>query len=262
MKYLVIKFGGSILEQLPFSFYNDVISLHHSGKWKPIIVHGGGPIITKYLEDLNIKTTFVNGLRKTTPEVLSVVEMVLSGIVNKQIVVHIQKAGGKGIGLSGIDGELLHAIPLSQTELGFVGEVSKVNTSLLIELTNDYIPVISPIGMDKDGTRYNINGDTAAAAIAKAVGGNLCFVSDIPGIYVNENGNKKIIDVLTGETARQLIRDGHIVGGMIPKVQAALEVLSETGMEVTILSGKQKESLLSWSNGVKNGTLITNEISF
>jgi acetylglutamate kinase len=183
MNYIVIKCGGSVLENLPKSFYEDVISLHQKGEWTPIIVHGGGPLINKLLKNLNVETSFVNGLRVTNHEVLNIVEMVLSGSVNKQVVRNIIEADGSAFGVSGVDGSLLKAIPTSDESLGFVGEVVEVNTAIIESIVNQgHIPVVSPIGIGADGQRYNINGDVAASAVAKALGANLCFISDITGI--------------------------------------------------------------------------------
>ena len=169
MKYAVIKCGGSVLENLPKSFYEDVVKLHQSGEWAPVIVHGGGPLITSLLKTLHVETTFVNGLRVTNHEVLDVVEMVLSGSVNKQVVRNLIEAGGKALGVSGVDGMLLKARPVNEAKtIGFVGEVTEVNKKIIEDIADQgFIPVISPIGIDSSSQRYNINGDVAAAAVAK-----------------------------------------------------------------------------------------------
>src|SRR5574342_331446 len=159
MKYIVIKLGGSVMEQLPASFYKNIVKLFQSKQWAPIIVHGGGPLINSLLKTLKIETTFVNGLRVTDEQTLDIVEMVLSGSANKQIVRQLIGAEGKACGLSGVDGSLLSAKPIQGSEeLGYVGEVVGVNTNLLLEVVQQgYIPVISPIGIDDFGQRYNIN---------------------------------------------------------------------------------------------------------
>ncbi|WP_084797899.1 acetylglutamate kinase [Neobacillus mesonae] len=261
MKYLVIKCGGSVLENLPRSFYEDVIALHQSGEWTPIIVHGGGPLINQLLKSLNVETSFVNGLRVTNQDVLDIVEMVLSGMVNKQVVRNIIEAGGNAIGISGVDGSLLQAVPTENAkQLGFVGDVDNVNLKVIegvIEL--GYIPVISPIGIDASGQRYNINGDIAASAVAKALGANLCFISDIPGILVEKDGVKTKIDKVSKAIIEEMISNHTIYGGMIPKVKAAIDGLVHNISEVAIINGFEKNSLIDYTNGKDIGTKIVLE---
>lgn len=258
MKYLVIKFGGSVLENLPDSFYEDVVSLHKSGEWTPIIVHGGGPMITKLLTELNVKTEFVNGLRVTNQEVLDVVEMVLSGLVNKQVVRKMIAAGGSSIGMSGVDACLLKAKPADNADiLGFVGEVVEVNYKVIEEIIKQgYIPVISPVGIDEDGQRYNINGDVAASAIARALGANLCFISDIPGILVEKNGEKVKLSKVSRSEVEEMISSKIIWGGMIPKVKAAIDGLVHNIPEVGIINGFEEKSLIDYTHGYEVGTKI------
>ncbi|MCM2533883.1 acetylglutamate kinase [Neobacillus pocheonensis] len=261
MKYLVIKCGGSVLENLPRTFYEDLVKIHDSGKWTPVLVHGGGPLITGLLKNLNVETTFVNGLRVTNQEVLDVVEMVLSGSVNKQVVRNIIEVGGNAFGVSGVDGTLLKAKPSDDSEtLGFVGEVVEVNREVIEGIiTQGHIPVISPIGIDTSGQRYNINGDIAASAIAKALEANLCFISDIPGILVEKNGKKKKLDSVTKAQVEELINNQTIYGGMIPKVTAAIDGLVHKIPEVGIINGFEKNSLIDYSNGLATGTKIVLE---
>ncbi|MCM3569450.1 acetylglutamate kinase [Neobacillus mesonae] len=261
MKYLVIKCGGSVLENLPRSFYEDVISLHETGEWTPIIVHGGGPLINQLLKNLHVETTFVDGLRVTNQEVLDIVEMVLSGTVNKQVVRNIIEAGGNAVGISGVDGGLLQSIPTKNAkELGFVGEVVEVNVKVIEGIIQQgYIPVISPIGIDASGQRYNINGDIAASATAKALGANLCFISDIPGILVEKDGVKTTIDKASKAMIEKLIENHTIYGGMIPKVRAAIDGLVHNISEVAIINGFEKNSLLDYTNGKTIGTKIVLE---
>jgi acetylglutamate kinase len=261
MKYLVIKCGGSVLENLPRSFYEDVVKMHQSGEWTPIIVHGGGPLITSLLKNLNVETTFVNGLRVTNHDVLDIVEMVLSGSVNKLVVRNLVEVGGNAFGISGVDGGLLKAVPTSDAKtLGFVGEVVGVNQSVIEGIVNQgYIPVISPIGIDASGQRYNINGDIAASAIAKALGANLCFISDIPGILIEKNGVKTKLDKATKSTIEELIDNQTIYGGMIPKVKAAIDGLVHNIPEVGIINGFDKNSLIDYTAGKDIGTKIVLE---
>ncbi|MDQ1147340.1 acetylglutamate kinase [Bacillus sp. SORGH_AS 510] len=261
MKYLVIKCGGSVLENLPRSFYEDVVQMHQSGEWTPIIVHGGGPLITSLLKNLNVETTFVNGLRVTNHDVLDIVEMVLSGSVNKLVVRNLVEVGGNAFGISGVDGGLLKAVPTSESKtLGFVGEVVGVNQSVIEGIVNQgYIPVISPIGIDASGQRYNINGDIAASAIAKALEANLCFISDIPGILIEKNGVKTKLDKATKSTIEELIDNQTIYGGMIPKVKAAIDGLVHNIPEVGIINGFEKNSLIDYTAGKEIGTKIVLE---
>ena len=192
MKSIVIKCGGSVFESLPESFYQEIVQLQESGRCFPILVHGGGPIISKLLSKLNIPTTFQKGLRVTTKEVLDVVEMVLNGLINKNIVSRLIQTGGTSVGLSGVDGSLIKAEQLDKNkELGWVGKVTEVNGKFLKAFKEQgLIPVVSPIGIGSAGEHYNINADAVAAAIAQAFRAPLCFVTDVPGISFNQNGLK------------------------------------------------------------------------
>lgn len=258
MKYLVIKCGGSVLENLPDSFYEDVVSLHQLGEWTPIIVHGGGPMITKLLTDLHVQTNFINGLRVTNQVVLDIVEMVLSGLVNKQVVRKIIASGGSAFGISGVDACLLKAKPADNADiLGFVGEVVKVNHKAIESIIEQgHIPVISPIGIGEDGQRYNINGDVAASAIARSLGANLCFISDIPGILAERNGKKVKLSKVSKAEVEEMIKSQIIWGGMIPKVKAAIDGLVHNIPEVGIINGFEEKSLIDYTNGNEVGTKI------
>lgn len=246
------------MELLPHTFYENIVELFKKGEVKPVIVHGGGPLISSLLTRLGIESRFVKGLRVTTEPVLDVVEMVLSGAVNKEIVRKLRQANGDAFGISGVDGMLLKSIPTVDAEiLGFVGEVVGVKTDLIKNiLEQGYIPVVSPLGMDENGQRYNINGDIAASAIAKALSGSLCMVSDIPGIFTEENGEKVVLTQVTKQEVEQLIEKGIIIGGMIPKVNAAIDSLVHKVHEVVILNGMEKDSLKHYSEGKKIGTKI------
>ncbi|MGP4080736.1 acetylglutamate kinase [Pseudalkalibacillus sp. R45] len=259
MNYLVIKCGGSVLEALPESFYKNIVHLQKELDVKPVIVHGGGPLISSLLKKMGTETTFVNGLRVTTEEVLDVVEMVLSGSVNKQIVRHLVEAGGAAYGLSGIDGGLLKAKKLeSVVDLGYVGKIFHVETKLISQLgDHGYIPVISPLGIDERGQRYNINGDIAAAEVAKALGAKLCLISDIPGIYVEEADEKQVLHSVTKDDILQLMESEVITGGMIPKVKSAVDALEHGVPEVSIINGMAVDALIDFCTGKEIGTKIT-----
>ncbi|UOQ50014.1 acetylglutamate kinase [Gracilibacillus caseinilyticus] len=266
MKYVVIKCGGSVFEQLPPSFYQDIVTIQKQGEWQPIIVHGGGPLISHLLQQTGVETKFVNGLRVTTNEVLDVVEMALSGSINKGIVRKLSKAKGNAIGISGVDGTLFAAKPVEETDsLGFVGEVTNVNTSLLESfVTQGLIPVVSPLGIDAFGQRYNINADMAASAVAQALGAKLCFISDIPGIFHEVNGEKQVFHQLDEEKIEELIEQKIIHGGMIPKVQSALSALYRNVMEVSIVDGTKEHGFVDFMQGKQIGTRIalTQEVPY
>ncbi|MGJ7911596.1 acetylglutamate kinase [Neobacillus sp. LXY-1] len=261
MNYLVIKCGGSVLDHLPRSFYEDIVKIQEIGEWTPVIVHGGGPLITSLLKNLNVETQFVNGLRVTDHQVLDIVEMVLSGSVNKQVVRNLVEVGGSAVGVSGVDGGLLKAVPTADAQtLGFVGEVVEVNQTIIEGIIqHGHIPVISPIGIDDFGQRYNINGDIAASAVAKALGAKLCFISDIPGILVEKDGMKTKLDKVSKTIIEEMIEDQTIYGGMIPKVKAAIDGLVHNIPEVGIINGFEKNSLIDYSKGKTVGTKIVLE---
>jgi acetylglutamate kinase len=261
MKYIVVKLGGSVMEQLPATFYKNIVELQRSKQWIPIIVHGGGPLITSLLKTLNIETKFVKGLRVTDEQVLDIVEMVLSGSVNKQIVRQLIEAEGHAYGVSGVDGSLITARPIQGSEeIGLVGEVVSIKTELIDAIANQgYIPVISPVGIDNKGQRYNINGDIAASAVANALGANLCLISDIPGIFIEKDGQKITLNTISKEEVEEMIISGQIHGGMIPKVRAALDGLVHHVPEVSIINGLQDNSLIAYCNGEPIGTKIVLE---
>ncbi|GAE35415.1 acetylglutamate kinase [Halalkalibacter akibai] len=247
---VVIKCGGSTIAELSPEFFSSVVKMQESGK-HPIIVHGGGPAINQLLQKLDIKSEFVDGLRKTTADVLETAEMVLCGKVNKQVVTSIHQAGGKAVGLSGCDGKLIEVNPINEGMLGYVGEPTKVNTGLLHSLMElNMIPVIAPIGMNQQGVHYNVNADSAAAAIAKELGAEqLVFVTDVDGIL--KDG--KCLEQVTAEEIEAYIADGTIYGGMLPKVKAALSTLTDNLESVMIMNGKSRNV---GKDGAVQGTKI------
>jgi acetylglutamate kinase len=242
---VVIKCGGSTIETLADEFFNSVKRLQDEG-YAPVIVHGGGPAIKRMLTRLNVRSEFVDGLRKTDEQVMNVVEMVLSGSVNKTLVRKLDQAGLHAIGLSGCDCHLIEATPRNQEKLGFVGEVANVNTGLILDLLErGIVPVIAPVGISASGDCYNINADTAAGAIALHLGAEkLLFVTDVPGIL----RDGVLIETTTESEIRDFIADGTIYGGMIPKVEAALKSLQGDLQEVMITSADAEI--------VKDGKLI------
>lgn len=257
----VIKCGGSTLEALPDTFYVELKRLQEQGHM-PVIVHGGGPAISATLHQLNIETQFVNGLRRTTEPVLDAVEMVLSGRINKQIVRLIQKHGAQAIGLSGIDGQLLEAEPVvNADEVGYVGQVTTVNVELLQQvMAAGYMPIIAPLGIDRQGQRYNINADTAAGAVASQLGvKQMIVVTDVPGIMKKIAGEQKVLPAVTRADIERMIEAGDIYGGMIPKVQAAMQCLQGQVQEVVIVDGAEPDVLTKVLQGENIGTKILKE---
>ena len=270
-KTIVVKYGGNAMidEELKNSFARDMVMLKLVGI-NPIVVHGGGPQIGDLLEKLNIESRFVNGMRVTTSETMDVVEMVLGGLVNKDIVNLINQNGGNAIGLTGKDGQLLHARKLHVThkspelekpeiiDIGHVGEVSHINTSLLSMLTNsDFIPVIAPIGVDEEGHSYNINADLVAGKVAEVLQAEkLILLTNIAGLMDKEG---KILTGLTTQQVDSLIEDGTIYGGMLPKIQCALDAVHGGVNSAHIIDGRVAHStLLELFTDEGVGTLITN----
>ncbi|WP_336776602.1 acetylglutamate kinase [Paenibacillus sp. MMO-58] len=252
----VMKCGGSTLAALPDSFFGELRELQGSGV-HPVIVHGGGPAISETLTKLGIETEFVNGLRKTNDAVLDVVEMVLAGRINKEIVRKIQTNGAKALGLSGVDGLLIQAKPVANTaEIGFVGDVTDVNAEVIEGvMAMGYMPVIAPIGIDASGQRYNINADTAAGAVASHLGvEQMIVVTDVPGIMRTVNGDKRVLPSVTVAEIEEMIASGEIYGGMIPKVRAAVQCIQGRVREVVIVSGEEPGVL---SRAVREGGVGT-----
>jgi acetylglutamate kinase len=245
-KTFVIKYGGHAMGDagLAHLFARDVVLLKQIGI-DPIVVHGGGPQIGKMLERLKIKSEFIDGLRVTDRETVQIVEMVLSGAINKEIAAAINEAGGLAIGLSGKDGRLIQARKLRRTkvdpdsniekilDLGFVGEPTQIDADILRHLAKSgIIPVIAPIGMGAKGETYNINADTVAGAVAGAVAATrLLLLTDVVGVL---DKNKRLISDLTLSQIKDLIADGTISGGMIPKVETCVDAV-EGGVEAAVI---------------------------
>lgn len=254
----VMKCGGSTLAALPDSFFEDLRDLQQEGI-QPVIVHGGGPAISENLAKLGIESSFVNGLRVTTEEVLDVVEMTLAGSINKAIVRRIQGSGGRALGLSGIDGNLITVRPVSNSaEVGLVGEVTEIKAEIVTGILEmGYIPVIAPIGLDTEGQRYNINADTAAGAVASYVQSpKMIVVTDVPGIMSTVEGQRIVLASVSVQEIEALIESGEIYGGMIPKVRAAIDCIQGSVSEVIIVDGKEPRVLSRVLQGEAIGTRI------
>jgi len=252
----VIKYGGHAMgdDELARSFARDIVLMKQVGI-NPVVVHGGGPQIGAMLERLKIQSSFIDGLRVTDKATVEIVEMVLSGSINKQVVTAINGAGGTAIGLSGKDGRLIEARKLKRRsrdpdsniekllDLGFVGEPARINPGLLHRLQSaDVIPVIAPIGVDRNGATFNINADTAAGAIAAALNaGKLIMLTDVAGVL---DGGGELVSQMTAAQASAMIADGTIHGGMIPKIETCLAAVGDGVGRAHILDGRIPHVLL------------------
>ncbi|PLW83493.1 acetylglutamate kinase [Kineobactrum sediminis] len=273
-KTIVVKFGGNAMvdPELHESFARDIVLMKLVGM-NPVVVHGGGPQIGELLKKLNIHTEFVNGMRVTDSATMDVVEMVLGGSVNKEIVSSISRAGGKAIGVTGKDGQLIRARKLQVSryspelgaseiiDIGHVGEVEQIDTEVLqVILGSHFIPVIAPIGVDREGNTYNINADLVAGKIAEVMQAEkLMLLTNTAGL-LDKEGN-----ILTGLSTRQvdeLIRDGTITGGMLPKIDCALDAVKSGVASAHIIDGRVPHAiLLEIFTNVGIGTLITRRAS-
>ncbi|WP_051205872.1 acetylglutamate kinase [Oceanospirillum maris] len=271
-KTIVIKYGGNAMtdEALKASFARDMVLMKEVGI-NPVVVHGGGPQIGDLLDKLKIESRFVNGMRVTDEATMDVVEMVLGGLVNKEIVSLINQSGGRAVGLTGKDGGLIQAKKLKVThktpemtvpeiiDIGHVGEVDSVQTDVVDMLVQrDFIPVIAPIGVDKEGRSYNINADLVAGKVAEALGAEkLMLLTNVAGLQ-DKNG-----DILTGLSTDQvdeLIKDGTIYGGMLPKIGCALSAVKNGVISSHIIDGRVPHAtLLEIFTDAGVGTLITNQ---
>lgn len=244
---IVVKYGGAAMKDssLKDKVIRDIVFLSCIGM-RPVIVHGGGPEINSWLDKLGIEPQFKNGLRVTDAATMDVVEMVLVGRVNKELVSLINQAGGSAVGLCGKDGNLFQARPEGQEGIGFVGEVSKVNTKILESLVNsNYIPVVSSVAADETGQAYNINADTVAGEIAAALGAEkLILLTDTAGILRDAKDPSTLITKLDIQEARRLIETGVVSGGMIPKVKCCVRSLAQGVRAAHIIDGRIPHSLL------------------
>ena len=245
-KIVVIKYGGNAMinEQLKQQVMEDIALLWLIGV-KVVLVHGGGPEISQTMKKLGKEAVFVDGLRVTDRETVDIVQMVLAGKINKTLVNLIQMKGGHAVGLSGIDGGIIEA-KMKNEALGYVGEITKIRTQPITDLLEkNYIPVISTVASDRQGNTYNINGDTAAAYIAGALGAErLIMMTDIAGILKDKDDPSTLIPVVTVSEAKQLQEDGIVSGGMIPKVECCIEALEHGVKHVVIMDGRIPHSIL------------------
>ena len=247
-KIIVVKYGGSAMsnEELQKNVIKDVALLKLVG-FKPIIVHGGGKEISRWVGKVGKEAQFINGLRVTDSETMEIAEMVLNK-VNKSLVTMVEELGVKAVGVSGKDGKLLNVEKKYSDgqDIGFVGDVKEVNAKILYDLLeNDYLPIVAPIGLDENFQTYNINADDAACAIAKAVGADkLVFLTDIEGLYKDINDKASFISRITASEADKLIADGFIGGGMLPKLNNCTSAIENGVNRVHILDGRIPHCLL------------------
>ena len=248
-KIIVVKYGGNamISDELRETVINDIVLMKCIG-FKPIVVHGGGPYISSFLDRLGEKSEFINGLRYTDKKTMEVVQMVLGGKVNKDLVTLIEKSGGKAIGLCGLDGSLLKAKKLeNEIDLGYVGEVTSVNTeAITMALDSGYIPVIGSMAIGEDGNDlYNINADTCAAKIASALKAEkLILLTDVAGVLKDPKDPTSLLSVLRLHKIPKLTLQGVIKGGMIPKIQCCVESVRMGVERAHIIDGRVPHSLL------------------
>jgi acetylglutamate kinase len=253
---IVIKYGGHAMvdEELKTAFAKDIVLLKFIGL-NPVVVHGGGPQISQVMDRMGIRPQFIRGMRMTDQETMDVVEMVLGGKVNKAIVTQINRQGGKAVGLSGKDGELiraqkLHIVhqedetkPPEIIDPGMVGEVTHVNPDVINTLTaQGFIPIIAPVGVGEAGETYNINADLVAASIAGALSaGRLILLTDVDGV---SDGEGRLISSIDADRIGRMITDGSVSGGMIPKLEYALSALNQGVGKTHIINGKKRHALL------------------
>ena len=263
-KIVVIKYGGNAMinEELKQQVMEDIVLLSLIGV-KVVLVHGGGPEITDMLKKIGKESVFVDGLRVTDKETADIVQMVLAGKINKSLVNLLEIKGGKAMGISGMDGHMIEAVPKSE-KLGYVGSITKVNVEPITDLLDrDYIPVVSTVGCDGEGNVYNINADTAAAYIAGAMKAErLITMTDIEGILRDKNDPDSLITCIDTEQAKSLFEDGTITGGMIPKVECCIEAIHRGVKKIIILDGRVPHALLIETLTDEGaGTMVTGDKS-
>ena len=245
-KIVVVKYGGNAMinEELKQQVMEDIVLLNLIGV-KIVLVHGGGPEISDMMDKLGKKPRFVDGLRVTDEETAEIAQMVLSGKVNKSLVNLLLKKGGNAIGLSGVDGRFIEA-EMKDEVLGYVGRITNINTDPVLGLfEGGYIPVVATVGCDRDGHVYNINGDTAAAYLAGALGAErLIMMTDVAGILMDKDDPSSLIPHVSLNEAKDLFAKGVIAGGMIPKVECCIEALSRGVKNVVIMDGRVPHSIL------------------
>ncbi|MDA0987549.1 MAG: acetylglutamate kinase [Chloroflexi bacterium] len=254
---LVVKIGGSVLSSQDTTLH-DLVDLQRQGTI-PVVIHGGGQVISQWMEKQGIIANFVNGLRVTDAPSMEIVAAILGGLVNKNLVASIQRLGGKALGMSGVDGGMLQA-EILDPELGFVGRIIRVDPAPIHQtLAGGYIPVIAPVAIhaidssEHSGALLNVNGDTAAGEIARELGAeSMVFLTDVEGVM---DSNRNVVGRLTAAQVADLMRSGTIAGGMVPKVEACLRALERVRV-AQILDGRRSRALLDFVEGHPSGTRI------
>lgn len=247
-KVIVVKYGGNAMksETLKEAVIKDIILMSVVGI-KVILVHGGGPDINKFLKKIGKKSEFINGLRYTDKETMEIVQMVLSGKVNKELVALINQNGGNAIGLCGIDGNMISSVKKkSDVDLGFVGDILNINTQVILDaLENNYISVVATVGLGVDGNIYNINADTAASEIAAKVNAEkIMLLTDVPGLLLDIEDNDTLISKLNKKELNMLIKSGVVKGGMIPKIECCIKALENGVKKAHIIDGRIPHTVL------------------
>ena len=247
-KIVVIKYGGNAMinEELKMNVISDVVLLSEIGV-KVILVHGGGPEINDTLKKMQKESKFINGLRYTDEETIDVVQMVLAGKTNKDLVKLIMQKGGNATGISGVDNMLIEAEKYQgKDDLGYVGAIKDIHPNIIFDLLDKgYIPVIASVGMDRKGNTYNINADTAAAEIASALGANnMLLVSDIPGLLKDKDDESTLIPLVHVSEVDGLMKEGIISGGMIPKIECCVRAIRQNVKKAVIIDGRIPHSIL------------------
>ncbi len=262
-KVVVVKYGGNAMtsEELKSQTMRDIVLLWLIGV-KVVLVHGGGPDVSKAMEQLGKEPQFIDGLRVTDKETMDIAQMVLAGKINKTLVNLLEAQGGKAMGISGMDGRLIEA-RMKDAKLGYVGEVTLINISPVLDLLEmGYIPVVSTIGCDREGNAYNINGDTAAACIAGALGAErLIMMTNVEGVLRDREDPDSLIAKMTTGEAEMLKQEGIIAGGMIPKVDCCIRAIREGVRKVVILNGMVPHAILmELLTDEGAGTMVENDI--
>lgn len=247
-KVVVVKYGGNAMlnEEIKQAVMQDIVMLSLVGV-KVVLVHGGGPEINDLLKKIGKESKFVNGLRYTDDETAEVVQMVLAGKVNKNLVMHLQRCGGRALGLCGIDANMIVAEKLvSEVDLGNVGDIAQINSKPIVDALNSgYIPVIATVSCDKDGKVFNINADTAAARIAASMGAeNLVLMTDIRGLLMDKNDESTLVEEVSVSEVPSLIRKNIISGGMIPKVDCCVDAVRRGVKQSIIIDGRIPHAIL------------------
>ncbi len=252
-KTFVIKYGGSTMENKSAqkSFFEDILQMRLAGI-NVVIVHGGGPEISKWLNKIGLESKFINGLRVTDEATIEIVEMVLSGKVNKNIASCLSNEGVKAVGISGSDNKLITAkkkylnVDNNAIDIGYVGEVEFINKDLILNLlSDDYVPVISPVGCDCEGNKYNINADYAASFISSAIQAEkLIILTDVEGVYKDINDKSSLINSITVKEIKDYISTNIICGGMIPKMECCIEALESGTKDIHLIDGREDHCLI------------------